>query len=551
MAIITPQTDVYLIKCPLEINDANQLTFANATAQYNYFQSLPKLMVGNDFTYQRKDGVIRVPELIDNLYGYNYVMYRNEGHGTKWFFAYITGMEYLNDAVTAVSIKTDVYQTWMFDLTYKRTFVEREHVNDDTAGLHTVPEDIETGEYVQNGRSSVINMSPRDFFTDHDGTRVTATQGLMVVFQVSYLLDNLHPDFASYYPGGYNGIFSGLYYFGCSSYADALAVIRAYDGDGHGGDIVAIFLAPASFFNGGYKGAITSGSSVYVYQPTMTLSLTGLCDNVTVAMPTSLGSYTPKNKKLLCYPWSYLYVTNHTGTDVDFRYEDFYNNTAGFRLGGAMGQGCSIRLSPINYKSPAGTDNGWYSFGLNAAKYPVCAWKSDYYTNWVTQNAINIGAGLATDVAKAGIGMAASSAFGNPIGAISSGVGLFGSIAGVIGQTYAAQKHPDYANGNVNGSDSLVGSGKYISMFKMCVKPEYAKIADDFLSMFGYKVNEVKVPNVTGRRNWNFVKTIGCYIEADIPQEDLQEIKSMFDKGITFWHNPSTFMDYSQNNDII
>ena len=52
-------------------------------------------------------------------------------------------------------------------------------------------------------------------------------------------------------------------------------------------------------------------------------------------------------------------------------------------------------------------------------------------------------------------------------------------------------------------------------------------------------------------RNWNFVKTIGCYIEADIPQDDLQEIKSMFDKGVTFWHNPATFADYSQNNDIL
>jgi hypothetical protein len=69
--------------------------------------------------------------------------------------------------------------------------------------------------------------------------------------------------------------------------------------------------------------------------------------------------------------------------------------------------------------------------------------------------------------------------------------------------------------------------------------------------MFGYKVNRVKVPNITGRRNWNYVKTIGCYIDADIPQTDLEQIKEMFDRGITLWHNPATFVDYSQNNDII
>jgi hypothetical protein len=69
--------------------------------------------------------------------------------------------------------------------------------------------------------------------------------------------------------------------------------------------------------------------------------------------------------------------------------------------------------------------------------------------------------------------------------------------------------------------------------------------------MFGYKINRVKVPNVTGRYNWNYVKTIGCYIEADIPQDDLQEIKNMFDNGLTIWHRANTFMNYSQSNPIV
>jgi hypothetical protein len=85
----------------------------------------------------------------------------------------------------------------------------------------------------------------------------------------------------------------------------------------------------------------------------------------------------------------------------------------------------------------------------------------------------------------------------------------------------------------------------------MSVRAEVARTIDDFFTMFGYKVNRVKVPNVTGRRNWNYVKTIGCYIDGDIPQGDMQEIKNMFDRGVTFWHNPATFADYSQNNDII
>ena len=66
--------------------------------------------------------------------------------------------------------------------------------------------------------------------------------------------------------------------------------------------------------------------------------------------------------------------------------------------------------------------------------------------------------------------------------------------------------------------------------------------------MYGYKVNNVKIPNILGRKNWNYVKTLGSNIEGNIPQNDLQEIKNMFDNGVTFWHNSNTFLDYSQDN---
>ena len=64
-------------------------------------------------------------------------------------------------------------------------------------------------------------------------------------------------------------------------------------------------------------------------------------------------------------------------------------------------------------------------------------------------------------------------------------------------------------------------------------------------------INDVKIPNITGRTNWNFVKTVNCNITGDIPQEDVQTLKNMFDEGETFWHNPSTFLDYSQTNSIV
>ena len=85
----------------------------------------------------------------------------------------------------------------------------------------------------------------------------------------------------------------------------------------------------------------------------------------------------------------------------------------------------------------------------------------------------------------------------------------------------------------------------------LSIKSEYAKMIDDFFTMYGYKVNSVKIPNITGRSNWNYVKTIDSIIIGNVPQNDLQEIKNMFDDGVTLWHNTSTFLDYSQSNNIV
>lgn len=64
----------------------------------------------------------------------------------------------------------------------------------------------------------------------------------------------------------------------------------------------------------------------------------------------------------------------------------------------------------------------------------------------------------------------------------------------------------------------------------------------------GYQTNELKIPNINNRPNWNYVKTQGINLIGNIPNEDLEIIKTLFNSGITLWHNPSTFLDYSQNN---
>ena len=125
-----------------------------------------------------------------------------------------------------------------------------------------------------------------------------------------------------------------------------------------------------------------------------------------------------------------------------------------------------------------------------------------------------------------------------------------------IGNAMITKKQHDLiapqTRGNLNSGDVITSSNKNnFRFYKMSIRSEYAVIIDEYFSMFGYKVNLVTIPNVTGRANWNYVKTIGANIQGDIPESDLNEIKSIFNNGVTIWHNPTTYLDYSQSNNII
>ena len=561
MAVITPQTDLYLLKVPLEIDDVNQLTFSNATAQYNYFNSLPKLAV-DDFTYQRKDGTIRYGASFDDIISYNYVMYRNDAYSNKWFYAFITGMEYKGNDVTAITIKTDVFQTWQFALTYKPVLIDREHTNNDTIGANTLPEGLELGEMVCNG--NVTNF----------GVNATGVGDWVIVVDVSMIEnpgDNQTLKYTGDPPAQYvNGIPSGLYHLvlgvNSSVVISARDIINLYDEAGLGDAIQNVYILPRDLIGNvtpitlTTMGSVQNPRSVGVNMPNDSTGVVQL-GSYDYARATSIRGYVPKNKKLFCWPYNYLNVSNNAGGCQTYHYEDF-SGAVKFRVEGVMCPSGAIKAVPVNYKYIASNENA-YDYSINGAKYPICGWTTDSYTNWLTQNALNLehetyksifqggASGIGAGLALAGLGIAS--------GGLLAAAGLSVYGASVLGtaleqhrQKSAANLTPDQAKGNANAGD--VVWSKYRSQFTfmpMSVKAEVARCIDEYFSQFGYKCNRVKVPNITGRRNWNFVKTVGCYIEGDVPQEDLKEIKAMFDRGITLWHNPATFADYSQNNDII
>ena len=489
--------------------------------------------------YLRKEGIIRYPKNIDSILKYNYVMYRNKNFSNKWFYAFVENMEFANPNMTNIKIKTDVFQTWQFQINYKRCFVEREHVNSDNYAEHTIPEDLETGEYITSygfdsqaiGESHIVM-----------GTTVNPSDGTSAV------------------TGGiYGGIYSGVKYYVFNSVNDLNNALTRIASNGNSDSIVSLFYCP-DWITGYDNATFTSGIAEVP-------NTEGVNKGVGIAIPlhpTEIDGYTPKNKKLFTYPYCAYLVSNNSGDNITYRLEDFKQvQTDGdyigeFEVWGTCTPGASIRLIPKNYKAKSEFAPEYNNeYGLTAGKFPIASWGNDVYTNWITQNGVNIGGaklnatewGIVGGATKsiAGVGMMIAGGSGGELA-----IGGLTDIFSALQTNYRHSFNSMQASGNINSGDVTYSSGKLtFSGYFMTIKSEYARVIDQYFSMYGYKVNSVKIPNITGRRNWNFVKTIECNLEGDIPQEDLIELKNMFNKGITLWHNPSTFLDYSQNNNIV
>ncbi|MBQ1574749.1 MAG: hypothetical protein IIZ78_26790, partial [Clostridiales bacterium] len=275
---------------------------------------------------------------------------------------------------------------------------------------------------------------------------------------------------------------------------------------------------------------------------------TGVLSDNTITRNTTLDSYTPKNNKMFTSEFNYLYLTNNAGADVTLHWENFADGDLDYRIVYAIDQGGSIKIYPTNsIKSSRSVSlgDGWNE-GVLGAKLPNISWSSDYYLNWKAVNGQNIA--VQTTLQGMNFGVNAINGSGN----FFSTLDYASSIANTLQSIRQAEMTPPQAKGNVAAGD--IGFSNFESAFtfrKMSVRAEYARRIDDYLSAYGYRVNSFKTPQITSRSNWNYIKTKGIAIEAKIPQANLQEIKDIFNNGVTFWHNPLTFLDYSQTNSIV
>lgn len=516
---IQPTTNIKLLRnVPLDTTYEHTIYFDDANKQHSYFNGLAKYNLTN-YTYQRvKRGVSRVGIKADSLYDCNYMMFQNTSYGDKWFYAYITNVEFINNECSEITFELDVMQTWFFDYSVGHCFVEREHTETDVIGEHVEPESVATGEYVFNNYSPIISMND------------------MVVCLA--IVDVDEGTSGTLYDGIYGSAELWVY-----SRTDVTAINEKISSYNQKPDsIISVYMFPKMFI-----GDIPSTHK-------LSYGAGALKNNITltgISASDTLNGYKPKNKKLYTYPYNFYHVDNASGSELALRYEFFPNLTPVVEICGTITQPVVAVLRACSYKGVAGySDLGGYTTlnteSIQLHSYPMCSWNVDAYQAWIAQNSLPIALGTSANIASAAL-----TSIWNPLAGLNMELNAISQVSNTLSQAYQASIAADISKGNLNNGGANVANNKQQFYGGRCsVTAQFARMIDDYFTMFGYAVKRVKVPNRNSRPHWNYVKTIGCTLTGSIPSDDMKKICSIYNNGVTFWKNGTEIGHYELDNTV-
>ena len=566
MGYVEPNSVIQFFKgINLDNRYLHTIYFGSESAQNTWFTGKVNLTI-QKHSYQRY-GVnqIKVQGDTTEFLEYTYMRFKNDRGIDMWFYAFITGVEYVNENTVLVSYEIDVMQTWFIQKgSVRPCMVLREHVNDDTFGRNLEEEPIGSEQYDKtqiadantlvdiNGNSqtgvfenmSIVVNTSGDGNDKNNYRTAIASDDIDDIYHPTMVLSARIPSEQS------------------NLYADLNDLLGSWDKGEQAHDIFDMFVFPSAFATG------------VKYRDQYTKSF---------AMPTSFDLYTPKNKKLLTYPYNFLMVTSKDGSVGQFKWElfnDVLNVNPTFKLCGTLLGGGNIICYPQAYNGVSNDVDG--KVVMN--DFPKIAYVYDAYQAWIAnggktrlQNAENINnARMFIQGMKIGVGNfkdsiyvgakgveAAGNYMNGNYGHIGNGIDIANRVntmqerttLGVANIVEARNKidykwkQAEYRPNVVVGtpSPSTAISYNYLNFYfiQVHVREHEAKHIDDFFSCYGYAINRVKAPNLTGRQYWNFVQTENCVIAGNMPSSAKEAIAKIFDGGITFWHNGNNVGNYS------
>lgn len=537
---IKPGTDVFILRgVPLDNTYEHTIVWENLNAdrtqQRDYFLSKAKFGIPKN-SYQRVDRFwLKVNVNAEYLMDCNYIMFKNTPFNmVKWYYAFITDVEYINNNTSKIRYQLDVMQTWLpgqnRDYQLLPCFIERCHAKSDELYENLIAEDI-----VTNESDKYVIDAVEEFDMNELAVCILATE--------VYLGANIGQDFtpaSSVIEYGQYGKVSP--HFRSITKADGSIdweavnnindYLNAYITGGKENSIIAIYMFPKKFLN---HGDTAPTFSVQLPKPMPGQTLGG-----------NKSTYVPKNNKLYSFPYNVIRVNNQCGTTKLYKWEYFDDSSRGkFTVSGAeIWMPCAV-IYPNKYKGIAKNMEDSVTFD----GFTVSPWASDAYHAWWAQNAAQVGVTVFGGVASIAAAIAGG-ASGNPM-LLATGIGgAVSSTTKIITSLHQANHTPTAEHGPTNTSLVLpaLKNIKFV-VTKESLRADLIRIYDDYFTKYGYAQKSISIPSLVNREHWTYVQTTGFEFNGEINDTDTKKIKSIFDNGITFWRNPNEIGHYELSND--
>lgn len=513
---IAPNTTIKILKnVPLDLTYEHTIYFdtnLGTNAQYNYFRTKTKYTL-NAQSYQRvKRGWIRVGIMSDDLYDCNYLMFQNSNFGSKWFYAFIKSVEYINNSVSEIEFEIDVMQTWHYDYSPKICFVEREHSRTDNVGDNIIPENIDIGKDYISGGMQDIDLSNGVVMCCFNPARLPDYSGEII----------------------YNKVYSQLaYIYLGEATPDNLAHINATLQPLSADEITSIYQFPSR---------LVSVNDNIITMQHITVHITNNFSGI--------QGYSVRNKKLYTAPFYQIRMSNNSGNVSYFDVALFSNPAdAVFDITGSIKPTPEILCVPFHYKG----ESVCYTECMSLDNYPVCGVATDAFKEWWMRNQFSYTANLLSNSLSSGTnGAITGGEFGGPWGsAIGGAVGVGAGVASSMGKVFEMQMTPASAKSLPKAGATLMINHKLGYTFDI-VHPrlEIIKSIDEYFDRYGYATKRNKIPNRNVRPHWTYTKTRGCTITGSVPCDDMRKICEIYDKGITFWRNGDSIGNYNLVNTV-
>ncbi len=522
--LVNPNSTIYLYSgVPLDNTYQDTLYFATRADQNTYFSGLTPVKTFTYNMYQRvNSGVFRAQCVADEIYNVNYMRFQNTAYGNKWFYAFVTKVEYDNNGMSLVEYEIDSIQTYLLDCTLKQCFIERQHSATDQIGDNILPEPVNCGEYIYSDYG-VINSDLTDYavlvgICDVNG----ATHGQM-----------------------YDGVYGGVTLYAYPNTPAASVTINNFISSyaQRPESVVIIYMVP-KFVLGTGASQLSDDYGLTLASSRKGASTTGRLLSINSSQ--DFESYTPRNKKLLTYPYNYLQVDNGNGSSIALRYEFMEHPDAPACLfESCITNPVQVKLVPLQYKG-GGTDiNPLLTEFLTIDGYPLCSWNYDAYRAWCAQNSIPVAISAGGIVA----GMALGFAIGGPVGLATAGLAGVTGAANLAKQQYTASIQADNCIGNVS-SGNVNFANKQMNFYQgRChITRDYARMIDKFFDKYGYAFNKIATPALHVRERWTYIKTNECKLIGNCPSNEIKNICEKFNNGITFWTSADVVGNYALQN---